>query len=283
MIFFLQSNLSSETIELPQAFVSPIVEPIQPNKQYRTGETVVYQIQVHWPKFKEDIRLNSPEIATENLEFIGMSQEIVSGAENERVNQLLSFKFVTQKPGPAKVNPFPLRWTYGEGIQTTEVSVPGLELTVTRSVSELLKQVSFLVSIGFLVVTGMFLLFARLRKKEAAPNVSLNPFEESALNELEKIKNEWQSSGPNADFLSDLSRVFNRYLEQKLGWNPAKASYNDVKKLIEEKWSKKEASELKELIDQLEQIRFSEGAKDQKTLDQFYFTISSFIERRKIS
>ena len=291
ILFFSNPNpINAETVDAlgPGRLVAPVVEPIEPAKQeYRVGDTIIYQVRVHWPELAEPARLNSPEISTENLQFTSVSQETVTeGNVPAGIDQILSFKFATQKPGPAKVRRFSLRWTYGQGLETIDMTVPALELTVKRPALALWKPILLTVA-GFfsLAAAGgiLFLINVKKRKREVSSDPFVNQLEENALAELEKLKGEWKTKGDDRHFLSGLNQIFYRYLEQKLGWNPAKGGYNDVQKMIAEKWSKKDASELKELVEQLEFMRFSQGSKDRNVLDQLSHTISSFVGRRKIS
>ena len=295
-LFLFNPHIHAETVDAPppqpEEIISPNVEPVTPAEHtYRLGDVITYQVRIHWPKFQEGIRLDSPEVTTENLEFSGVSQETGGeGSPSEEageVNQILNFKFQAQKPGPAKVNRFPLRWTYGQGAATTSVTIPALELTIKNRPFALLTNPFLVIATGVLLsITslGAFLLIrARNKKREVSSIPSVNVLEESALEELEKVKTKWENESGEPDFLNHLNRIFYHYLDQKLGWNPAKGSYNGVQKRVEEKWSKKDASELKELIDRFEYIRFSAGEKDRLAAAKLCDSVSSFIERRKIS
>jgi hypothetical protein len=291
VFLFADSCAYSETVPelLLEEIVSPIVEPIKPAQDnFFQGEVLTYQVHVRWPKLQEAARLDSPEITTENLKFIGVSQEMVTEVSSfnlqEETLQVLSFKFATQKPGLAKINRFSLRWTFAQGAASTSITVPGLEFKIKRSVLTVLKTPVLLISMGALLLS-ISLFFLRIRrKKQANPNISSeNLLEEVALKELQKAKSDGEVKGRERDFLGRLNHIFYRYLEQKLDWNPAKGSYNEIQKTIENKWSKKEASELKELIDQFEYLRFSESKKNPTTAEELCNTVSSFIERRKIN
>lgn len=283
-------NICAEAADpaLHQEIVSPTLEVRGPKERhYRPGDVVVYQVLVHWPSLPENARLNSPEIATENLKFLGVSQETTAeenppGRMGETV-QILNFKFAGQKPGPAKVDRFPLRWTLAEGAATTSVTVPELQLNITDSSTAWLKPPFLLISAALLLLPIVILFAVTQTKKQKVPAVfAENLSEDTALRELEAVQTGKENKGNVRDFLSRLSQIFYRYLDQKLGWNPTKGSYNDIRKSVEEKWSKKEASELKELIDQLEYLRFSEGKKDPDAAEKLCNAVSSFIERRKI-
>jgi hypothetical protein len=292
LVFFAANpSVYSEPVDttLPQEIVSPNVEPIKPEKhQYNSGDVITYQVRVQWPKFQESARLSSPEMATENLEFLGVSQETVTeeilADEEKHVTQILNFKFATQKPGPAKINRFSLRWTLAQGAATTNFTIPESEFMVKRSASAWLKTPFLLISLGvFLFLTPVFLIMTRKKKQKVPMASPVDSLEETALKDLKETRGNGEKKDEVHNFLSRLSQILYRYLDQKLGWNPAKGSYNGVQKTIEEKWSKKDAAELKELIDQFEYLRFSEGKKDPIAAEKLYDAVSSFIERRKIS
>ena len=84
------------------------------------------------------------------------------------------------------------------------------------------------------------------------------------------------------EFLGELIHSLKQYSSQKLDWNPSQGGYNALQKKAEEKWSKKEARELSELLGRLEYQRFSGDSFEREKFVALYQSLYSFIEQRKI-
>ncbi len=291
--FLIVGTVNAETppdnpVQIVQlAPISPKLEKLeQPKKMYRLGEIITYRVFVRWPSLEiDEFRLSPPELNLENLELLGVSQETVSEPgeteQSKGLVQVLTFRFTAQKPGKASANRFLLRWIQGNGILTNELVIPELELTITQPS----LPWSHIAIMGGSILLGLGLLFTVLflfKKKKPLQEIPALLFEDKALEQLRGIRTRWESNEIHQEFLSELIRLLQRYSSQKLDWNPSQDSYNALQKKAGEKWSKKEAQELSDLLQNLEYERFSGVTLEREKLVALYQAIYSFIEQKKI-
>ena len=278
---------SQET--LPFAVIPSLESSERPSGAYHPGQDIPYRIRIHWSSTTEEIRMRPPDLNLQNLELSGVSQETVSQPERSEATgeheQILTFHFKAQKPGPAKVDGFSLRWIQGDGTATSDLAIPPLELRITPSPK--LRIQSLAIGGGLLLLTGTAISFLirvlRKTKKQGAIKAPTKPLEEAVLDELHKVRTTWETNTSQKELLGELTHVLQSYCHQKLDWNPShQGGYNDLQKKAEVKWSKKEARELTELFRLLEYERFSGAQTDREKLLACYQTLCSFVERRRV-
>lgn len=268
--------------------VAPTLESLdRPNQTYHPGEVISYQIRVRWSAEPSNgIRMIPPDLTLENLELLNISQETVSGSENQEkadgIEQILSFRFMAKRPGPATVDRFSLRWVQGDGVMASALSVPSLELTITPRPRPWLWITLMGGGLFGGLASILFVSFVHKRKRKDLLNAPSKSLEERALDELRNIHVVLRSNETRQDVLSSLMHIFQHYCSQKFDWNPARDGYNALQKKAEERWPKKEVHELSELFQTFEHKRFSGEQVEQAKLESLYQALYSFIEHKKI-
>ncbi len=267
--------------------ISPQLEKLeQPTKTYRPGETIAYRIFVRWPSQEiDDFRLSPPDLNLENLELLGVSQETVSKPEgadqNKGLVQVLTFRFTAQKPGKASANRFLLRWIQGGGTFTNELVIPELELTIAKPPLPWLR-IGIIGGGALVIISIPLLLVSFLKKKKPLQEAPVLSPEDRSLEQLRESRAQWETNTKHQEFLSELTRFLQQYSSQKLDWNPSQDGYNALQKKAGEKWSKKDAQELTDLLQNIDSQRFSGASLQQEKLIELYQGIYSFIEKKKI-
>lgn len=264
----------SPQILLPPPKLKKVEAPEK--KTYQIGEAITYQISVELPTSAKTIRMNSPELDLENLTLEGVKQE----AEGEQ-EQVLSFQFKGIKPGEAKINRFTLRWTYGEGLTTNELSIPARQFTIVVSHLAWIKYgvpIMALLLAGGIAFTLIGFIQAKKKKKTSVPVITL---EDQTMGKLQTTFNRWANEKAHKIFLSEMGHIFQEYLSQKLDWNPTKADYNELQKTTEGKWGRREGQELVQLLKSLEFQRFSGSEPNQQELNKIYESIYSLVRQKK--
>lgn len=270
---------------------APTLERVdQPNQTYHPGEIIAYRIQVRWPtKPVHEVRMIPPDLTLNNLELLGISQEVTSKPESPEsageVAQTLAFRFVAKKPGRATLERFSLRWVQLDGAMVSALTIPALELTITPK--PYFWQWIAVTSGGTLMMLAVTFLILRLRrsKRQEVLRTQAKSLEELTLNELDAIRTVLKSEGTQGtrrDILSKLACILERYCSQKLDWNPTRDGYNALQKKVEGNYSKKEALELSELFCAVEHERFSGEEIQEPKLLSIHQAICSFIERKKV-
>ncbi len=260
----------------PPKIVSPELGHVDlPKSIYRIDETIPYQVVVKWPEPPVDVRMNSPELNLENLELIGVGQETLSKpGDSAGEEQVLTLRFKAPKKGPAKINSVTLLWTQGGGISTSSLKIPSVELTIKNKPINPWIWICG-IALSTLAILGSLLLF-RKKKPVSAPVIPKTP-EELYLTKINELKN---SGFEGRNLLNDLTRLLERYLQEKFNWNRSQEDYNALQKKAEKSWDKKEVGELKELFDKIEFMRFSGSEPQQNELITLYQSARSFIERK---
>ena len=286
---FAQSNETIQTEKpselVPSKIVSPELASVKrPNDKYNLNDEIIYEIKVKWPEPVSDVRMSSPQMMLENLELVGVGQEAVSNsgqsARDSTSEQLLTLRFKAQKPGPAKINSLILKWTQAEGASLSSLKIPPVEISVRKPVNSLL----LIFTVGFLfITTGIILVFIfRIKKKSKFVPMKTQSAEELYLDELDRLKSLPSSNTNSNHFLNDLTRILDRYVQQKCDWIHSQEDYNTLQKKAEKLWDKKEVRILKELFNQIEYCRFSGAELKQNELMMLVESARSFIERKKV-
>lgn len=265
---------------IPPKIISPSLENAHtPKTRYHLDETIVYEVIVKWPEQPEQIRMVSPEMELENLELLGVGQEsISSGAESNEFEQLLSLRFKPLKTGRVHIQSLVLKWVQGDGLATTELKIPSLELTVSQNPLTWLKWSGVGAgTVAFLIALLIWVLKKRKKSNQPSREVSL---EELFLKQLEEKYASPQRQNSRI-FLAELTKIAEQYLSQKLDWNQGKEDYNALKIKAEKMWGKSDARLLKELLEKLEYTRFSGDTPDLHETSNLYESIYHLIQQRQ--
>lgn len=269
----------------PPKIVEPRLESTkQPRTRYRLDEVIVYQITVKWPEPVSNVRMGSPQMSLKNLELIGVGEETVSVSDSREgdtsIEQILTLQFKALKPGPAKINSLILEWIQSDGISSSRLKIPSLELTIRKSNNPL-----FWISIfgSAAVIISAFFGLAYFKKKKAIPSVQpVKTAEDACLNQLDQLKNSLKSESDSKNFLNHLMRVLDQYARQKFDWNHSQEDYNALQKKADKIWDQKEIRELKELFERIEYSRFSGSELKTEELNSLFQSVRSLIERKKV-
>lgn len=277
---FAQSNEAippvSQLQVLPPKIVSPTLESLErPADHYQLDEIVEYRIKVKWPEEVTGIRMNSPQMVLENLELIGIGEEAVSGM----IEEILTLRFKGLHSGPAKISSLTLEWIQADGISTSRLNVPPVELTIKKPANPLLW---IGIASGTLVTFGVGFLVFRLKKKTAEVVQIPESLEESYLRQLDALKNSISGNSNSKVLLNDLMKVLERYVQQKFDWNHSQEDYNALHKKADQAWGSKEVKEIQNLFEKIEYSRFSGSELKQEELISLFQSVRSFIERKKV-
>ncbi|MBI4368304.1 MAG: hypothetical protein HY588_02810 [Candidatus Omnitrophica bacterium] len=258
----------------------------QPTGTYRVGEMLSYRIHILWPELPENVRMDSPEIQTENLQLEGVRQETNSTAENvlgKGIEQILTFQFLAQKTGKAEISRFSLRWNQGDGAVSSQIEVPAVRITIAPAS----KPWPVILGLG----TGLLgLLFGSItlilnrknRKRAQVPNPTVLSLEDQFIEDANRLYHTHELKPNPKDFLEGLTRLLLTYVKQKLDWNPSQGGYNTLEKKAGERWSQKEAARLRELLQALEYERFSGTQTSADNVKATYEKTLSFINQRRV-
>ncbi len=269
---------------LPLKIVSPILESFErPRTHYQQDEIIVYQIRIKWPEPVMGVRMNSPQMALENLELIGIGEEAVSESEKVAddlsVEQILTLRFKGQHSGPAKIDSLILEWVQAGGASSSRLSIPAIELTIQKQKNPLFW---IIISAASLIGLGASLLLFRIKKKTLQSVQPSESIEEMYLRQFDPLKNSITSDSNSKNFLNDLMKILDRYTQQKFDWNHSQEDYNALHKKVDNIWGQKEVRDLKELFDKIEYCRFSGSELKREELIPLFQSVRSFIERKKV-
>ena len=223
-VFAQDSEVAQPEIQpqpLPPKIISPILESLKhPAAHYRLDEIIVYQIKVKWSEPITGVRMNSPQMVLENLELIGIGEETVSesvkSADDLSVEQILTLRFKGQHPGPAKIDSLVLEWTQAGGASSSRLSIPAIAFTIEKQ-KNLLIWIVLAVAALIGAIAGFLLL--RIKKKPPQSVPLPESAEETYLRQLDSLKNSMASNLNAKNFLNDLTKILDQYLQQKFDWN----------------------------------------------------------------
>jgi len=275
------SGAASETAPDPRPSRSPTLEIIaKPNGSYAPNKPILYQVRLTWEERASSLRLRPPVVDLENLEFQGVSAVAGSNPDEPTQRQeILSFKFLGRVPGSAQIRRLGLQWVGEGGSPGPVVEIPPSELMIKARPAPwlfLLPAVSTVVALSCLGI-----LMIRRSKTTPSPAVEDHEsLEAKMLQELQKLQGAWKNTTA-AHVLTQLNRIAQAYLGQKLDWNRTQDGYNTLRKKAEHEWTRKEAEALLQFMESIEQKRFSGVALDERELIVLYETLVAFIERRK--
>ena len=281
-IVFAQSEQGATQAEalppVPPKIVSPELNHTNPPKSvYQLDEIIPYQVSVKWPEPPVDARMNSPEMLLDNLELVGVGQETVSNSDEDLgEEQLLTLRFKALKPGPAKVSSLVLIWAQAGGISTSTLKIPPVQLTIQKK-SNLIPW--FGGGIVIATLSAAVILLIRRKKRHSAQAVTPKTLEERIVVQFDHVKN---SGVRGRDFLNELSRVLERYLQEKFDWNRSQEDYNALQKKAEKNWDKKEVREIKDFFEKIDFYRFSGSGLSEEELINLFQSARSFVERKVI-
>lgn len=260
----------------------------KPAGKYRLGEPIFYRLRIDWPQSAplENLRLQDPEIQLSNLELASVGQESVSeSVKNEvhkTVSQLLTFRFKSLKPGPARIDRLKLRWKLENESASIRLTVPAIDLQITGGMIP--KSAGWIFCV-LAVASGAgicILMRTRSQKMNRTKIESAQPapsLEESILSQIREAFALFKRNGKRTQLIESFNRLFRHYAAEKLNWHPKQSGYNELLKRAEEHWPKKEAQELGQIMAALERQRFS-GAGSENDLMALYQRLTSFIERK---
>ena len=277
---FAQSNETTPPVSqlqvLPPKIVSPTLESLErPAAHYRLDDIIEYRVKIKWPEVVTGIRMSSPQMVLENLELIGVGEEAVSGM----IEEILTLRFKGLHPGPAKISSLTLEWIQADGISTSRLNVPPVELIIKKP-ANLLLWIGIASSI--LIAFGLGFLLFRLKKKSAEIVQTPESVEESYLRQLDTLKNSISGNPNTKIFLNDLMKLLERYVQQKFDWNQSQEDYNALHKKVDRVWGSKEVKEIQNLFEKIEYNRFSGSELKQEELISLFQSVRSFIERKKV-
>ena len=261
--------------------VSPSLESARsPKTEYSLNEPIIYEVKVRWPETPEQVRMGSPEMELDNLELIGVGAETASDAESTSVfDQLLTLRFKALHPGEAKINSLTLTWSQNDGLSTSRLKIPAQEFKIVNQKSYLFWLVLIFPLAGLALGGIYFKSKSSQKKNQAEANISL---EELIQRKLKNVKSSWDQNQNHQVFLIEITKNLQDYLSQKLSWNQGQEDYNAFQIKAEKLWDKKEAKELRELLQNLEFKRYSGSELRADELSSLFQFVYSFVEHKKM-
>lgn len=267
-----------------QAFGEPpIVLEItkKPQGTYSENTTILYQVRLHFSSDNsQSLRLLPPNPNLENLEFLGISQEMTASANSPAGSeQTLTFRFRPLKPGPSKIHELKLAWAREDGSQGPSLEIPPAAFVIRKSFLPYAPWAG-LAALTALGTGALTVFLIRKKQKPVSSPIPEKTPEEIVLTELTPLRDEI-TRGQTADFLNRLHKITEGYLTQKLDWNGPRDGYNTLARKAEKEWTKKEVQILEEFLNTTERMRFSGEEVPEYELVRLYQTIVSLIEKKK--
>lgn len=266
--------------QMPAFGESPIALEIteKPQGIYSENTTILYQVRLHFPSGNgQSLRLLPPNPNLENLEFLGISQEVSASSDSQTgLEQILTFRFRPLKTGPSKIHKIELTWAREDGSGGPSLEIPSAAFVIRKSFPAYAPWAA-LTALGAAALT-VFLI--RKKQKPVSSPIPEKTLEEIVLTELALLGGEIKR-GKTAEFLDRLNKMTERYLAQKLDWNGLRDGYNTLAPKAEREWGRKDAQALEEFLKTLERLRFSGEEVPEYELVRLYQTIVSLIEKKK--
>ena len=288
-MFFVFSALfpipSSSGDETDLLSVSPTVSILeQPRGAHPINEFIL-----NWPKNSiQNFRLEAPEVQLDNLDLIGVSQESTSKSNTQETHneasQTLTFQFRARKTGAARVNRLELRWTSNNGAVSSQLMVPPIDIEIVSSTKSKYQLLAIGVTLfSLIIIVSGVLTYQAMQKTKRIKTESHQTVEALILKQFHDVFDIFQQNDDKSKLVEALHELFHQYLAEKLDWHPKQTGYNELLKKAEEQWSKKDARELEELMNEFDIQRFSGVACSREDLLKFYRQVSAFVERRSYS
>jgi hypothetical protein len=215
-----------------------------------------------------------------------VSEEASSDAERTNrttaETQILNFQFQPLAPGLARINRIALEWTQESGVVSSKLTVPGTELKIDRPFPRWIP----ISVIGAGIAIGVTFALRRFwSSRQATPTVTSAPtltLSQQLLSDLRQVHESWRVSGETEKLLSAVTAAAHQFLAQELHWHAGRDNYNALSERASQKWTSKDARNIKSVLEQIEFIKYSGSDLSSRDLDELYQNVYKLIDQKQI-